>query len=151
MALRPCLREGAMRRFLFGLMLNSLGIALSFGVAAAAQTNESFIISAVTVAAPPKIDGTLEDPAWKNAAHVNLGWDITFERPAEHVTDAYLLVDAKYLYVGFHAKQREPVIATQHTNDQPLPTDDVVRIYVWPAGEHGNEYGFVANPAGTRY
>jgi len=52
-----------MRRFLFGLMLNSLGIALSFGVAAAAQTNESFIISAVNVATPPKIDGNFEHHA----------------------------------------------------------------------------------------
>jgi len=140
-----------MRRFLIGGILNFLGLACCFAVAPAATTTDSFVISAVNVTAPPKLDGTLDDPAWKTAAHATLGWDFTFQRPAEHVTDAYVLVDAKYMYVAFHAKQHEPIIATQHTNDQPMPTDDVVRIYVWPAGSSGNEYGFVANPVGTRY
>lgn len=140
-----------MRRFFIRGILNLIGIALCCAAAQAAQTNESFAITAVSAPTPPKIDGTLDDPAWKNAAHVNLGWDFSFQRPAEQVTDAYLLIDAKYLYVGFRAKQREAIVATQHTNDQPMPADDVVRVYVWPAGEHGNEYGFIANPAGTRY
>jgi hypothetical protein len=108
-------------------------------------------LAAATAQTPPKIDGTLNDPAWKNAAHAQLGWDFTFRRAAEERTDAYLMVDERYLYVAFVVKQKEPIVATQHTNDQALPSDDVVRVYVWPAGDTGNEYGFVANPAGTRY
>ncbi|HEY9180266.1 MAG TPA: DUF5916 domain-containing protein, partial [Candidatus Baltobacteraceae bacterium] len=112
--------------------------------------------SAATIAipvtqTPPKIDGTLNDPAWKNAAHVQLGWDFTFRKAAEEATDAYVTVDSKYVYVAFRAQQEEPIVATQHQNDQPLPSDDVVRVYFWPAGDSGNEYGFVSNPAGTRY
>lgn len=110
-----------------------------------------YSITAPLVQTPPKLDGTLNDPAWKNAAYVRLGWDFTFRRPAEEETDAYVMVDAKYIYVAFVAKQKEPITATQHTNDQPLPSDDVVRVYFWPTGDTGNEYGFVSNPAGTRY
>lgn len=117
----------------------------------AVENSNTFTLTAVTAQAPPKIDGTLDDPSWQKAAHARLQWDFSFRRSAEQSTDAYLLVDDKYLYVAFVAKQNEPIVATQHTNDQPLPADDVVRVYVWPAGDTGNEYGFVANPAGTRY
>jgi hypothetical protein len=99
----------------------------------------------------PKIDGTLNDPAWKTAARVQLDWDFTFRRSADERTDAYLLVDTRYLYVAFVAKQHEPITATQHTNDQGLSSDDAVTIYLWPTGNAGIEYGFEANPAGTRY
>jgi len=119
--------------------------------ASAASQATNFTIVAPLTQTPPKLDGTLNDPAWKAAAHVHLGWDFSFQREAEELTDAYVTVDSNYVYVAFAAKQREPIVATQHTNDQPLPSDDVVRVYFWPAGDSGNEYGFVANPAGTRY
>lgn len=119
-------------------------------LARAVDANTYTITVPVTQTAP-KLDGTLNDPAWKNAAHVQLGWDFTFRKAAEEQTDAYVTVDSKYLYVAFQAKQKEPIVATQHENDQPLPSDDVVRVYLWPAGQSGNEYGFVTNPAGTRY
>lgn len=117
----------------------------------AAQTDGIFTITAPAVQAPPKIDGTLGDPAWKTAAHVELAWDFAFARSAEQQTEAYVLVDSRNLYVAFVAKQKQPVTATQHQNDQPLGSDDAVRVFVWPAGDGGNEYSFVANPLGTRY
>jgi hypothetical protein len=129
-----------------------LGLLAFCSASVRAQTaSRQFAIPSVTVTAPPKIDGTLDDPAWKSAAHVQLQWDISFQRPATEATDAYLLADKHYLYVAFVATQKEPIIATQHTNDQPMPNDDVVRVYFWPGGDSGIEYGFVSNPIGTRY
>jgi len=125
--------------------------AACFGVAGAQTASQQFTIPSVTVTTPPKIEGTLDDPAWKTAAHVQLQWDISFQRPATEATDAYLLADKKYLYVAFVVKQTESIIATQHTNDQPMPNDDVVRVYFWPSGDTGIEYGFVSNPIGTRF
>lgn len=139
--------EITLKRFFVLFTPIFLGIA---GPAAAAEAS-TFTITAAVAQKPPAIDGTLNDPAWKTAAHAQLGWDFSFQRPAEEQTDAYLLVDSRYLYVAFAAKQREAITATQHTDDQPLPNDDVVRVYFWPAGDSGNEYGFVTNPAGTRY
>lgn len=131
--------------------LLAIPIFLGASSSAWAVQQNTFAISAVAVQTAPKLDGTLDDPAWKNAAHVQLDWDFSFQRPADESTDAYLLIDGKYVYVAFAAKQHEPIVATQHTNDQPLPSDDVVRVYFWPAGDAGNEYGFVATPAGTHY
>lgn len=122
-----------------------------FPLHARAAESRSFSISAAAAAHPPRLDGTIDDPEWKNAAHVQLQWDLAFRRPAEEATDVYVLVDAHYVYVAFVAHQNERIIATQHTNDQPLSADDVVRAYFWPAGDGGNEYEFAANPIGTRY
>jgi len=125
--------------------------ALMWTPAVAQDASQTFTIPTVTASAAPKIDGTLDDPVWKNAARAQLQLDISFQRPANEATDAYLLVDKQYLYVAFVVKQTEPVIATQHTNDQPMPNDDVVRVYFWPSGDSGIEYGFVSNPIGTRF
>lgn len=134
--------------FLLALTPILLGITAR---ATAAQADGAYTITAPAVQAPPKIDGTLADPAWKNAAHVRLDWDFSFQRSAEQQTDAYVVVDSRNMYVAFVAKQRQAITATQHQDDQPLGSDDVVRVFVWPAGDSGNEYSFVANPVGTRY
>lgn len=138
-----------MRRFIAPLILSI--VSLTPAAAGAVDATGPFTLTAATTQSAPAIDGTLSDAAWKNAAHAQLQWDFTFQRPAEEATDAYVMVDSRYLYVAFVAKQREAIVATQHTDDQPMPTDDVVRLYVWPAGDRGNEYFFVANPAGTRF
>ena len=137
-----------MKRFFLFVIPILLGLS---PLTARAVDNAPFSMTAAAAQYPPKLDGTIDDPEWKDAAHVQLQWDLAFQRPAEEATDAYLLVDARYVYVAFVAHQKEPVVATQHTNDQPLPNDDVVRVYLWPAGDSGNEYGFVSNPIGTRY
>jgi hypothetical protein len=137
----------AFKRFLLAFTPIFLGLTAS----SFAAQDSAFSITAPTVQTPPKLDGTLNDPAWKNAAHVQLSWDFAFQRAAEEETDAYVLVDPKNLYIAFVAKQKQPLVATQHQNDQPMGTDDVVRVYLWPAGDSGNEYGFAANPIGTRY
>lgn len=131
--------------------LGLIAVLLAACGANARAASASFALHGVMVSAPPKLDGTLNDPAWQKAAHIQLGWDFTYRRPAEERTDAYLLIDKQYLYVGFAVQQSESVTATQHTNDVPLGADDVVRIYVWPGGDRGFEYGFVSNPIGTRY
>jgi hypothetical protein len=112
---------------------------------------DTFAAVSAVAQVPPAIDGTLKDPDWQKATPVKLGWDYTFRRSAEQETEAYVLADAQYIYVAFVARQKQPITATQHTNDQPLTADDTVGVYFWPAGENGNEYAFIANPAGTRY
>jgi hypothetical protein len=61
------------------------------------------------------------------------------------------MTDGTYLYVGFDAKQRTPIQASQHTNDVGEGSDDTVSVYVSPAGLNGFDYGFTANPIGTHY
>jgi hypothetical protein len=110
----------------------------------------AFSIAVTHVDADPKIDGTLDDPAWQKATHVPLTWDYQFRRAASESTDAYIMADDKYLYVAFVAQQSEPITATMHTNDVTLSADDLVRVYFFPGGPQGFEYGFVSTPIGTR-
>ncbi len=88
-----------------------LGLIASGEAAAAEQASSKFTLVAKTVQTPPRIDGTLNDPLWQTAAHVQLDWDITFQRAADETTDAYLLVDAHFLYVAFVAKQKEAIVS----------------------------------------
>jgi hypothetical protein len=140
---------GDVVRLLFAACIAGVILVPTAAVAEDAATR--FTISAVPVASPPKIDGTLDDPAWKQAAHVQLLWDTSYRKAATESTDVYFMSDSKYIYVAFVCKQSEPITATQHTNDQPLGTDDVVRVFLWPGGDQGFEYMFAANPIGTRY
>ncbi len=131
----------------FCVVASTLVLALD-RVPARADTT-SFTVPIAKVAEDPKIDGTIDDPAWKQATHVSLDWDYQFRRPAEEKTDAYIMADSQFVYVAMVAQQKESVTATIRTNDVALAADDVVRVYFWPGGDHGFEYFFVATPLGT--
>ncbi|HEY0381721.1 MAG TPA: DUF5916 domain-containing protein [Candidatus Elarobacter sp.] len=97
---------------------------------------------------PPALDG---EAGWNDAPAVTLGWDFTNGRPAPQETRVRVLVDDKYLYVRFDAKQREPIAATQTVDDNGQGSDDDVHVSLWPSGSNGFEYQFDANPRGTHY
>lgn len=102
------------------------------------------------VAKAPAVDGTLSDPEWKkDGVRIGLAWNLRDQQPAVQTTDAYLLTDGTYLYVGFDAHQRQPISAGQHTNDTSLNDNDTVSIDLWPSGSNGFAYSFQSNPIGT--
>jgi len=131
-----------------------LGIctAITLGIAwpdMARADASNFAVDIAPVTADPKLDGTLDDPLWQKATHVELTWDYQFRRPAAEKTDAYIMSDPNWIFVAIVAQQSAPVTATLHTNDVTLGADDVVRVYLWPGGERGFEYFFVSTPIGT--
>jgi hypothetical protein len=128
-----------------GLVVLCVGLAAT----AAAADPSTFTVEINHTDQAPKVDGSIDDPVWQKGTHLELTWDYQFRRPASEKTDAYLLSDAHFIYVAIVAEQREPVTATLHTNDVPVGADDVVRVYLWPGGEHGFEYFFVSTPIGT--
>jgi hypothetical protein len=134
----------------FAIACSIVTAGLTFACAPAAA--DQFKLDEVpVVTTAPKVDGTIGDPAWQHAAKASLGWDFNHNRIASHPTEVYMLAGATDLYVAFVAHQTETLTATQRTNDVPMPGDDVVRVYFWPGGNGGFEYGFISNPAGTRY
>ena len=46
-----------------------------------------------------------------------LAWDVIHGGPAGEPTAVRVASDGHFLYVRFDAEQREPVVATQHSND----------------------------------
>ena len=115
----------------------------------AALSSYAFSVPAVQHA--PALDGTFDSSAWKDAATLQLGWDLQGHKRAADTTIAYLETDGSNLYVAFDAKQSGSVVATQHTNNAGLGTDDDVSVYLWPSGSDGFSYQFTANPIGTHY
>jgi hypothetical protein len=117
---------------------------------ARADTAAAFAIDAVRVSEPPNLDGNLDTPAWRSAAQVELGWDLTYQRPAPERTTAYLLYDDAAIYVAWRSWQASPPVATQHTDDVGgLTADDRVLVRLWPDGSAGFAYRFLVNPAGA--
>ena len=80
-----------------------------------------------------------------------MGWDLEGHKQALDHTTAYIETDGTFLYIGFDAKQSSSVVATQHTNNAGLGTDDQVSVYLWPGGRNGFNYQFTSNPIGTHY
>ncbi|HEV3155135.1 MAG TPA: hypothetical protein VGZ02_15100 [Candidatus Baltobacteraceae bacterium] len=111
----------------------------------------SYSFSVPVVQQTPPLDGAFDPSAWKNAATLQLGWDLQGHKSAPDKTAAYVETDGTNLYVAFDAKQSGAVVATQHTNNAGLGTDDDVSVYLWPGGSDGFRYQFTANPAGTHY
>mgnify|MGYP001214898083 CR=1 FL=1 len=100
------------------------------------------------VVAPP-IDGDLSNPAWAQAAKIPLDFNLRNRQPADQPTTVYAITDDTYLYIAADARQREPLAATQHTNDVALENDDYFEIDLWPSGANGFTYEFSVNPIGT--
>jgi len=120
--------------------------------APAAGANEAYVGVHVTLpraTATPPMDGDLSNPAWSQAAKISLGFNLRNRQPADQSTTVYAMTDDAYLYIGADARQRQPLSATQHTNDVAIENDDYFEIDLWPSGPNGFGYEFLVNPAGT--
>ena len=133
------------------LTLAVLSLFLALARPAAADDARQYLLTAVKTDTPPKLDGTLDDPIWKKAPRLALGWDFQFQRAAREQTDVYVLYDDKYFYLAFYAHQHEEIVATQHTNGVGEESDDYVGARFWPDGVNGFGYRFISNPIGTHY
>jgi hypothetical protein len=136
------------------LGVSAVALAASLSVSAFAAALPQRFIGSVTVpktAVAPAVDGMLDDPAWKSAAKVELGYDLRNHQAASERTAAYLMTDGPFLYVGIDAKQSIPVRATERTNGVGLDTDDEVQIDLWPNGTSGFMYKFTSTAIGTHY
>jgi hypothetical protein len=95
----------------------------------------------------------MDDPAWKLGSVAGGDWEnVTTRRPAAEATNAYILIDAKNLYVGFVAQQLNvPIVATQSTNDVGFGSDDFVALGIDTSGSGSRAYFFETTPRGVRY
>jgi hypothetical protein len=128
-------------------------LALTARAAGSVSEPANFIgtIHIPQINAAPPIDGTLNDPAWKKAATVDLTYNLREHRPATDKTTDYIMTDGAYVYVAVHAQQASPIRAVQHTNDVGVDTDDEVQIDLWPNGTGGFRYIFITTALGTHY
>ena len=139
--------------------VGAVALLLLLTVAHAGAATSAATVPAVDAA--PTIDAQAPVAGWAGDAAIELPWDVVYARTADEPTTVHVVSDGKFLYVRFDASQREPVVATQHSNDTitggsngnggalAWSADDAVWVDLWPSGSTGFEYQFEANPNGS--
>ena len=89
--------------------LGALLLALPVRVTAAAQAASAALHVPVLTTAP-ELTG---DGGWGDAAHAQIAWDFTNNRPAIEPADVDIAAAGGNLYVSFHVRQRQPITASQ--------------------------------------
>jgi hypothetical protein len=65
-------------------------------------------LPAVKVTTPPVIDGDISDAIWKTAPKAETFLDSQNGTPVQDQTTAYIVYDAKYIYLAFDCRESEP-------------------------------------------
>jgi hypothetical protein len=124
-------------------------IALGAIMPLAAQT----VLQAMASGEPVKLDGVLEEPAWKAAPAVRLAQQSPKpDQPTPYETAVRVLVAANTLYFGFECADPHPVQMAAHSmqRDEADEGDDTLSIVLDTYGDRRTGYLFRINRAGGR-
>lgn len=110
--------------------------------------------NATRVDHPPKLDGTLDDPLWQQAAPTdNFLQREPFEGQAPtEKTEIRILYDKHEVYFGIACFDSDPkgIVATELRRDVSQELDDYFEIIIDSAYDRRNAYVFQINPLGTQ-
>lgn len=125
-------------------------LMLSFCCAAAAQPP---VITVPHTAAPPKLDGVLDDPCWQGLTEYTEFCNNSTGEPATTRTSARMCRDDKFIYVAFHASNPHPekIRATEKKRNGTYKTDDIVMIDIDSTHLHRAYSLFIVNGIGTQF
>jgi hypothetical protein len=125
----------------------------SVGLPSAPQV-EGRVAEAVSVDHAPKLDGTLNDPLWRNAKPVT---DFRQREPREgepatEKTEVRILYTRHAVYFGIHCYDSEPsrIIATELRRDVSQDLDDHFEILIDSNHDRRGAYVLEVNPLGTQ-
>jgi uncharacterized protein DUF5916/cellulose/xylan binding protein with CBM9 domain len=103
---------------------------------------------------PPKLDGTLDDPAWQQGSPIaNFLQREPFEGQAPtEKTEVRILYDKHDVYLGITCFDSDPkrIVATELRRDVSQELDDYFEIIIDSAHDRRNAYVFQINPLGTQ-
>ena len=131
-------------------------LALSIAAAAAAQTAADIPVSRVTAA--PKIDGILDDEAWKIAPLTMTAdqW-VSYQpvrgdkMPEDYRTEVRIGYDDRNVYFAFHCFDNEPAkIRTNVSRRDSAFSDDWIAMSLDSAGTGQSAYHLFSNPSGSQ-
>jgi hypothetical protein len=110
--------------------------------------------NAVRVEQAPKLDGTLDDPLWRQATPIsNFLQREPFEGqiPTEK-SEVRVLYSKREVYFGIICFDSEPrkIVATELRRDVPQELDDYFEIIIDSSHDRRNAYVFQVNPLGTQ-
>ncbi|MBC7289220.1 MAG: carbohydrate-binding family 9-like protein, partial [Armatimonadetes bacterium] len=89
-------------------------------------------ITAPRVGQAPRIDGRLDDPAWREAAWVSGFVRNTDAQPVSATTRAGLCWDGEHLFVAFVCEEphMEHIVAKHKERDSQVWMDDCIEVYI---------------------
>jgi hypothetical protein len=101
--------------------------------------------------APPRIDGVLDDEAWKTAAVGDRFWVVEQQRSPTERTEVLVTSDADNLYVAFRAYDSRPdrIVALDTRTDSSLKQDDQIAVELDPFLSHREVSSYSINARGT--
>lgn len=129
---------------------------------ASRQTGD--VAQAVRVARAPRMDGTLEDPIWRQARPIS-GFrqrEPNQGQPATDKTEVRILYTRSRIYFGVHCyEDPRRIVATHLVRDSnqdfddydqgsSQEPDDYFQILIDPTNDHRDGYLFQVNPLGTK-
>jgi len=113
------------------------------------------LLEPVRAAAPPKIDGVLDEPIWKEAKPLGAFVLAGSGAPAQEQTEIRLACDKDFLYVAITAweSQMDCQLATCQPprHGQAVEMDDSVSILIRPLASSTACWRLAVNPLGARY
>ena len=124
------------------------------GVPSATAANWSRArITVAPAAAPPKIDGVLDDACWKTATHAARFYRAGGTAPIAEPTEAWVCADADHLFFAFHCRDAHPNLmrASETQRDSSgVQRDDFINIDIDSQSSRRNLSSFYVTPRGTQ-
>ena len=122
--------------------------SVSVGILAGRPT-----VSAIRTDDPPRIDGALDDPAWRTSAHIT---DFVQQRPVEGApaterTEVFVSYDSENIYLGIYAHYSDPkLIRASRVDRDQTGRDDTVQFFFDPFLDQQRAYVLSVNAYGVQ-
>lgn len=120
-----------------------------------AQTPSPYRVARTTT--PPKIDGVLDDAAWKSVAPMPTGQWVSYnpnrgdQMPDVYRTEVRITYDDRHVYFAFHCFDNEPdKIRTNVARRDAAFSDDWIAISLDSAGTGQAAYHLFSNPSASQ-
>ena len=147
-----------MRRVLAICLLFILGLTLSQAIFFAQSTKgeDTTLVKTIQIhqtSNPPKIDGKLDDPCWKECQELSdfVQFDPKNGEAPTEKTSVWMCYDENNLYVAFYCYDSEPKKVTAHIARRDYASnDDVVCVILDTFNDKRFSYWFALNPYGIQ-
>lgn len=136
-----------MRCLLLTFLITGLGVGNLYSEPAKPAPSKAY--TCFFTPKPLTIDGKLDEPEWQHSDVITFHIPGSLKNPVS-ITEARILWDDQFLYVGFRAYDKE--IRSQLTRrDANTCQEDVLEIFIKPSDKIITYYNFEINALGTVY
>ena len=129
-------------------LVKSLLVILLFGPSVFGQTPSVPVYEAFRVTEPIKVDGLLDEAAWREARLVGDFVNNRDGSPSKVKTEARVLYDQRFIYFAFRAIDTN-IWSTSKRRDEHLWLEEVVEVFLQANQTPPNYIELEVNPLGT--